>query len=201
MYSIRKKPARAPKALVAAALAVAAAAGCSHVASLNKPVVVKTPMPVAEATTPDEATMLRPWKRSLALYHSGATQAWSTRWYYNPNPDNTDVVNYILDPAMGIVQTVTLPATAVPDYPYRKVVYAGDVAPLSYNAMPPLPPTPPMGLPNPDPDPLSAPQEPVLPPLPPIGVEAPPMILPPAPKDKAVKAKSQAAPSTRPAEH
>lgn len=188
MFLVRENLARFWRALGAAAMVSAGVGGCAN----RPPVVVKTPEPVAMQPAPDQATDLRVWKRSLALYHSGATQAWPTRWYYAPNPDNTDVLNYVVDPTMAIVQTITLPAVLTVDYPFRKVVYAGDVVPLSYTAMPPLPPTPPLGLPNPDPDPLSAPQEPVLPPLPPIPVEVPPMVFP-APKTKPASVKHKPA--------
>ncbi|HWE01902.1 MAG TPA: hypothetical protein VG326_05780 [Tepidisphaeraceae bacterium] len=156
------------------------------------PNVIKTPSPIAAEPPADQATELRGFKKSVAFYHSGATQAWPTRWYYSPNPDYTSVENYIADPVMAIAQTVSVPATILVDYPFRKIYYAGDVMPVSYTAMPPLPPEPLNSLTVPDPDPLSAPQEPVLPPIVPLPVERPPLILPP-PETRPVQVKTNRA--------
>jgi hypothetical protein len=152
------------------------------------PNVIKTPSPIAEATPADEATELRDFRRSYALIHSGAVQAWPTRWYYQPNADYVTVEDYVAEPVMVIVQTVTLPVVTLVDYPFRKVYYDGDVFPLSYTAMPPLPPEPLNSRLNPDPDPLSALQEPVLPPIRPLPVERPP-IIPPPPESKPAETK------------
>ncbi len=157
--------------LAAAAFVGTLGVGCCP-CQVTSPVAVKTPSPVAPNPGEDEATEMRQWPRSLALYHSGATPAWPTRWYYAPNPDNTTVENFIFDPVMFVFQTVTIPATIIPDYPFRQVVYAGDVAPLSYTGLPPLPPERSMSVGNADPDPLVAPSpEPLLPPIPPVPIE------------------------------
>ncbi|HZK80241.1 MAG TPA: hypothetical protein VFC46_04220 [Humisphaera sp.] len=160
-------------ALFCAATLSALGGGCST------PNVIKTPSPIAAEPPADEATELRGFRKSVAFYHSGATQAWPTRWYYAPNPDYTSVENYVADPVMEIAQTVTLPATLIVDYPFRKIYYDGDVVPASYTAMPPLPPEPYNSRENPDPDPLSAVQEPVLPSIRPLPIERPPLIFPP----------------------
>jgi hypothetical protein len=179
--------------------------------------VVKTPAPIAEQPTADEATELRGFQKSVALYQSGATEAWATRWYYDPNPDYITPFNYVADPIMFLIQTGSLPATMVVEPPFRKweidpkthhlvrrstaVIYAGDVLPETFTAMPPNPPALPESKANPDPDPLSAPQKPVAPMIAPLPEERPPLILPP-PATKAFKmtpAAKSAAATTRPA--
>ena len=151
-------------ARVAAGVAATACFGCYSATSA--PVIVKTPAPVSAQPADDETANFRAWPRSAALYHSGATEAWPTRWYYAPNPDYIEPEDYVIEPVMMTVQTVTLPITLIPDYPFRKVVYCGDVLPASYTANPPLPPEPMVDPVNPDPDPLVAPPPPYLPLLP-----------------------------------
>jgi hypothetical protein len=151
---------------------------------------------LADQPQADEATELRAAPKTAALYRSGTTQGWPTRWYYQPDADYTTASNFVIDPIMVMVQTLSLPVTLLPDFPFRKVYYAGDVLPPSYTAMPPLPPEILHGPPNPDPDPLSASQAPVIPPIAPLPVERAPLIVPPAPPAPAV---TRPAPKPRPA--
>ena len=187
------------RTLYAAAATALALAGIG----CTTPNVIKTESPALAQGPVDEATELRDAPKSVAFYHSGAVQAWPTRWYYAPNPDNTTVENFVADPVMFLVQAASLPVTLGPDYPFRKIYYAGDVVPPSYNAMPPLPPEPTISIASPYPDPLSAPQEPVLPPLPPVPEETPALILPPEPAKPSKSSKplstpaSTVSPSTR----
>ena len=190
MFSIRDRKLKVSGLFWMSSLA-ALAGGCAT------PNVIKTPSPVAAESPADEATELRGFRKSVASYHSGVTPAWPTRWYYAPNPDYTSVENYIADPVMAIAQTVSIPATILVDYPFRKIYYDGDVVPASYTAMPPLPPEPLSSRTSPDPDPLSAQQEPVLPGIQPLPMERPPLILPP-PETKPAPKYSQSAPTTRP---
>ena len=185
-------------AWIACPLSAAALLGLGGCAT---PDVVKTPASVAAQPTADEATqVLRQWPPSYALYHSGATQAWPTRQYYSPNPDNTDVVNFITDPAMFVVQVVTMPAVLIPDYPFRKIYYDGDVLPYSYSAMPPLPPEPAYSNSIPDPDPLIAPAPPENRAFPVPPNEVPPLIVPPEPAPSVVTRPAMpATPATQPA--
>lgn len=161
---------------------------CAAVVGCSTPNVVKTPGYVAQEPQADEATELRirQWEanpngrplQSAALVHNGGTQAWPTRWYYAPNSDNVTVEDFVLDPTMMIVQTVTLPAALMEDYPFRKVYYESDVIPMTYTAMPPLPPVRPLAPPNPDPDPLVAVGASVTPPTTPMPEPRAPLILP-----------------------
>lgn len=159
----------------AAALALStismAGIGCST------PNISKNPASVADQPQADEATALRGWQKSAALYQSGTTQGYPTRFYYATNPESTTAFNFVGDSVMMIVQTITLPPVLLIDYPFRKVYYEGDVLPASYTAMPPLAPEKPFGPPNPDPDPLSMGRAPLLPPLPPIPVQHPGLII------------------------
>jgi hypothetical protein len=169
-----------------------AAAGC-----MNGPVTtVTTTGSIARQPQADEATEFRASRQSVALYQSGATQGYPTRWYYAPNPANSTPENFVGDSVMFIAQTASLPVTLVTDYPFRKIVYAGDVLPPSSTAMPPLPPEGLQTAPVPSPDPLVAPREPLLPLLPPIPDERPPLILPP--EKKPAKVKSTSAVSSKP---
>ena len=165
---------------------------------------VKTPAPVAREPVADEATRARNWPVSVAYYHSGATEAWPTRWYYQPNPDYEGRLNYITDPVMFLVQTLSLPVTLGSEPPFdKKVIYAGDVLPPSYSAMPPLPPALAQSQNNPDPDPLVAPR-PKAAPMPPPSprVRPAPMIVPPRTMPATTQGKAPAGrfvPGTRPA--
>ncbi|HZL34954.1 MAG TPA: hypothetical protein VFC78_06575, partial [Tepidisphaeraceae bacterium] len=142
-------------ATAAGLAACMADAGCS-----SAPKVVKINAPLARSPQADEATRVRDWQPSVCSYQSGAVTAWPTRWYYAPNPDYTDRSNYVLDPLMSVVQAASLPVTLILEPPFaRKVIYAGDVPPPSYNGMPPLPPVPAIPVGNPYPDPLAMPKQ------------------------------------------
>ena len=176
MGNERTGTSRGYKTALAARLAVSlalslAAAGCVT------PNISKSAAPIADQPVADEATQFRGYQKSVALWETGTTQGWPTRWYYAPYPDNQTAYNFIADSVMLVVQTFSLPVTLCIDYPFRKVYYEGDVLPASYTAMPSTTEKP-YGPPNPDPDPLSMGRQALLPPIPPIPVEHPALVLP-----------------------
>ncbi|HET6252180.1 MAG TPA: hypothetical protein VFE47_31125 [Tepidisphaeraceae bacterium] len=201
MFSIRDKSILLSGLFGATAII---AGGCSSTSSCpcfreRAPVVVKTPVPIAEQPAADEATELRGWHKSIAFYESGATQAWPTRWYYAPNPDYTTPENFVMDPMMFLAQTASLPVTMAKEPPFKQpVVYSGDVLPASYTAMPPYPPEQAVSPKIADPDVLGRPRGVVAPEPPPPRKELPPTYMPP-PAPKPAKTVSHSAPTTMPA--
>jgi hypothetical protein len=183
MFLIREKTLMLAAATTAASvLGLGCASSKCPCLRQNPPVVSRTMAPVAEQPGEDQATELRGYHKSFALYESGATEAWPTRWYYDPNPNYSTERAIPTESLMFLAQTASLPVTMALEPPFKKpVIYAGDVIPPSYTAMPPLLPEQAISLKTPDPDPLEKRPRPVVPALPPVQEEHAPLYVPPAP--------------------
>jgi hypothetical protein len=129
MSSTRRTTARLLAALSAAPLL----SGC----------LKHTEPPAAVSRAPlviDEAMERRQWRTVAVHFQNGETPAWPTGFVLAHRPDAPKWAPVVTDTALFLANVVAMPIGYAVTPGWTSVIYANDVVPPSYNAMPPLPP-------------------------------------------------------------
>ena len=132
MFSTRNVSTRffSRAAVVASATLFLLTSGCQRTRP-NPPVALNdNPIVV------DEAMQIRDWDRSTANYASGAVVAGAPRVTWEPKYDNR--WNYVVDPAIGAANIVTIPFTYIWTPWGQEVVHRGAITPPTHTAVPPV---------------------------------------------------------------
>ena len=113
-----------------ASAGVVVSTGCQRVAP-NFPVALND-RPIVV----DEAMEIRDWDRSTANYANGTTVAGATRTTWEPTYENN--YSYVVDPAIGVANIVTIPFTYFRTPWGKTVVHHGAITPPTHTAVPPV---------------------------------------------------------------
>ncbi len=134
MFSILSRR-RIVRSGLGACLAVSAisAAGCRW--QTTQPPAEVSAQPLVE----DEAIARRDWEPIAANYPMGATVAFPVRYPLKPELDIPEWQHFFVDPAMFLANTAILPGMLIIEPPGSEAVYHGEIVPVTYTAVPPLP--------------------------------------------------------------
>ena len=126
----------APKSKMSHRLALAVFAGVTAGC-------LKTPeQPAAVARHPiviDAAMEHRPWPIAAAHYQNGASDAWPTGFILTHSPDEPQWAPAVTDTPIFLANVIAMPLGYAFTPGWTRVIYAQDVVPPTYHAMPPLP--------------------------------------------------------------
>jgi hypothetical protein len=95
----------------------------------------------AEPLMVDEAMQLRDWNRVTALYASGDTAAGATGFPFTTRQDQPEWRYAALETPLFVFQAIALPVNLIIAGPTREIHYAGATIEPTHTAMPPLPPS------------------------------------------------------------
>jgi hypothetical protein len=99
------------------------------------------PAPLANTPLPaDQATILRDWHQSTAVYANGSAVSGPTEYNFEPKQDAPEWTHYYADTGTWALNTLLLPYYLVVTPQWTEFTSPGEVVLTTYSAQPPLPP-------------------------------------------------------------